>query len=62
MLTITIAALFGLAIFLGYRAGADTHDRDAWTRRARERQQVADQYEAALAPSRQRHPSSRRAA
>jgi GH24 family phage-related lysozyme (muramidase) len=62
MLTITIAAAFGLAIFLGYRAGADTNDRETWTRKARERQQAAAQYEAAMAPSRQRHPSSRRAA
>jgi hypothetical protein len=61
MLTLTIAAAFGLSIFLGYRAGADTHDREAWTRRARERQQVAAQYEAALAPSKSRHPSGRAA-
>jgi hypothetical protein len=60
MLTIlTIAALFALAIWLGYKAGADTHDRAEWARKAAERQQVAAQYAAAMADSRQRHPSAR---
>jgi len=60
MLTfLTIAALFGLAIWLGYKAGADTHDRAEWTRRANERQQVAAQYAAAMESARERHPSAR---
>ena len=60
MLTIlTIAALFGLAIWLGYKAGADTHDRAEWTRKAAERQQVAAQYADAMAAGQSRHPSAR---
>lgn len=59
MIVLTIAAAFGLAIFLGYMAGADTHDREAWTRRAADRQQVAAQYEAAMTAGRERHPGGR---
>ena len=57
MLTLAIAVAFGLAIWLGYHAGADTYDHAEWTRKAAERQQVAAQYAAAMADAQQRHPS-----
>ena len=56
---ITIAVTYGLAIFLAYKSGADTHDRAVWTRKAAERQQVAAQYADAMAAGQSRHPSAR---
>jgi hypothetical protein len=55
MLTFILGiALIGLGLFLAYMACADDRHRADW-----QAQQVADQYAAALAPSRDRHPGGR---
>jgi hypothetical protein len=48
-------ALIALGLLCAYKAGADPQDR------ARHEAQTAAQYEAAMAPSRERHPSRRAA-